>query len=156
MKCPFCKTDNDRVIDSRAIHEGFTIRRRRECLTCKERFTTYERIEEPAIRVIKKDGTPEPFRREKIKQGLQIACWKRPVSEEQIEAVVNAIEREITDRDVAEVQSRELGELVMAELRNLDQVAYVRFASVYRDFADAQAFVQEIDELRRPREESRQ
>lgn len=150
MKCPFCKTDNDRVIDSRAIHEGFTIRRRRECLSCKERFTTYERIEEPAIRVVKKDGTPEPFRREKIKHGLATACSKRPVSDEQIESVVNAIEREITDRDVAEIQSRELGELVMAHLRHLDQVAYVRFASVYRDFADAQDFVHEIDEMRRP------
>lgn len=150
MKCPFCKTDNDKVIDSRAIHEGFTIRRRRECLACKERFTTYERIEEPAIRVVKKDGTPESFRREKIKHGLQIACSKRPVSDEQIESVVNAIEREINDRDVAEIQSRELGEMVMAQLRQLDTVAYVRFASVYRDFADAQDFVHEIDEMRRP------
>ncbi len=144
MRCPFCQMDNDRVIDSRTGQDGFSIRRRRECHECKRRYTTYERMEEPSIKVIKKEGARVPFDRDKIKQGLEKACWKRPVSDEQIDAVVSRVEREIHARMVDEVESRDLGEMVMSELSRLDQVAFVRFASVYRDFADVRAFVDEV------------
>ncbi len=120
------------------------IRRRRECLDCKRRYTTYERIEEPAIKVVKKDGTRVPFERDKIKRGLEKACWKRPVSDEQIEAVVNTVESELAAKFETEVESRFLGELVMQHLRKLDQVAFVRFASVYREFKDVRDFVEEL------------
>jgi transcriptional repressor NrdR len=157
MQCPFCRIDNDRVIDSRAIDEGFVIRRRRECLACKRRYTTYERIEEPAIKVVKKDGIRVPFEREKIKQGLLKACWKRPVSDEQIEVVVAAVESDVYANFDTEVSTRYLGELVMKHLRSLDQVAFVRFASVYREFKDVRDFVEELQpmlaESRRPRAE---
>lgn len=151
MLCPSCRVDNDRVIDSRTSQDGFAIRRRRECLNCKRRFTTYERIEEPLVKVIKKDGTRVPFEREKIKRGLEKACWKRPIGDEQIEQMITAIEEEIAQRFELEVESHELGELAMQQLRNLDQVAYVRFASVYREFKDVRDFV---DELRPMLEES--
>ncbi len=144
MNCPFCRVDNDRVIDSRASEDGMAIRRRRECLDCKRRYTTYERIEEPAIKVVKKDGTRVPFERDKIKRGLEKACWKRPVSDEQIEAVVNTVESELAAKFENEVESRFLGELVMQHLRKLDQVAFVRFASVYREFKDVRDFVEEL------------
>jgi len=147
MKCPYCQSDNDRVIDSRACHDGAAIRRRRECLGCHRRYTTYERVEEVAIKVVKKDGTREPYQRAKIKQGLARACWKRPVSDEQIEQVVAATEREIYEKLDNEIESRELGDIVMKFLRKLDQVAYVRFASVYRDFADVQDFVAELQPM---------
>lgn len=120
------------------------IRRRRECLDCKRRFTTYERIEEPAIKVVKKDGTRVPFERDKIKRGLEKACWKRPVSDEQIEAIVNSVQSELMAKFENEVESRWLGELVMQHLRKLDQVAFVRFASVYREFKDVRDFVDEL------------
>ncbi len=144
MKCPFCDVDNDRVVDSRASQDGYVIRRRRECLHCRRRYTTFERLEEVTIKVIKKDGSRTPFQREKIKRGLETACWKRPVSDEQIDAVVTYVEQEINARLDGEIDSREVGEMVMERLRELDQVAYVRFASVYRDFADAQDFVREV------------
>lgn len=144
MNCPFCRVDNDRVIDSRASEDGIAIRRRRECLNCKRRYTTYERIEEPAIKIIKKDGTRVPFERDKIKRGLEKACWKRPVSDDQIETVVNAVESELAAKFETEVESRWLGELVMQHLRKLDQVAFVRFASVYREFKDVRDFVEEL------------
>jgi transcriptional repressor NrdR len=144
MKCPFCHFDNDRVVDSRASQDGYVIRRRRECLHCKRRYTTFERLEEVTIKVIKKDGSRAPFQREKIKRGLETACWKRPVSDEQIDAVVTYVEQEINARLDGEIDSREVGEMVMERLRELDQVAYVRFASVYRDFTDAQDFVREV------------
>jgi len=127
MKCPYCRADNDRVLDSRASQDGFAIRRRRECLDCKRRYTTYERIEATTVKIIKKDGTREPFDHAKIKRGLEKACWKRPISDEQIEA-----------------ESRHVGELVMQHLRDLDEVAYVRFASVYRQFKDVRDFVDEL------------
>ncbi|HZZ71881.1 MAG TPA: transcriptional regulator NrdR [Pirellulales bacterium] len=146
MRCPFCRCDNDRVIDSRASEDGFAIRRRREC-ECGRRFTTYERIEELTIKVIKKDGSRVPFDRIKIKQGLQKACWKRPISEDQIEAVVAAVENEIYRKENNEIESQELGAILMEHLRKLDQVAYVRFASVYREFKDARDFVQAIGQL---------
>jgi transcriptional repressor NrdR len=144
MRCPFCRTDNDRVIDSRASEDGFAIRRRRECLTCKRRYTTYERLEETTVKVVKKDNARVPFDREKIRIGLQKACWKRPVSDRQIEDVITSVETVILGDYEAEVESRQIGELVMQHLRKLDQVAYVRFASVYRDFADIRDFVQEL------------
>lgn len=147
MKCPFCRQDNDRVIDSRASQDGFAIRRRRECLTCRRRYTTYERIEEPAIKVVKKDGIRAPFERERIKRGLEKACWKRPISDEQIEAIVSAVENDVYANFDSEVSSRYLGELVMSHLRRLDQVAFVRFASVYRQFKDVRDFVDELEPM---------
>jgi transcriptional repressor NrdR len=144
MKCPFCQEDNDRVIDSRASQDGFATRRRRECLNCSQRYTTYERIEGAAIKIVKKDGTREPFDRLKIKHGLEKACWKRPVSEVQLDAVVTAVENQLEGRFELEIPSREVGELVMQQLRDLDQVAYVRFASVYRQFEDVHDFVHEL------------
>jgi len=144
MKCPFCSTDNDRVLDSRASQDGSTIRRRRECLGCNRRFTTYERIEATTLKVIKKDGSREPFDRTKIKRGLEKACWKRPISDEQIEAVVTAVENALEANLDAEVESRKVGEVVMQHLRELDEVAYVRFASVYRQFKDVRDFVEEL------------
>lgn len=144
MKCPFCRTDNDRVIDSRLSEDGFAIRRRRECLSCKRRYTTYERLEQSTIKVVKKDGARVPFDRDKIKRGLEKACWKRPISDDQIETVVTAIENEVYRDYETEIHSRELGEVVMQHLKRLDQVAFVRFASVYREFKDARDFVQEL------------
>ena len=147
MKCPFCRVDNDRVIDSRASEDGFAIRRRRECLDCKRRYTTYERLEEMNIKVVKKTSEREPFSREKIRQGLEKACWKRPISDDQIEAVVSATEREVYANFDSEVDSGELGELVMQHLGELDQVAFVRFASVYREFKDVRDFVDELQPM---------
>jgi transcriptional repressor NrdR len=147
MKCPYCHLDNDRVIDSRSSDENQAIRRRRECLSCKRRFTTYERVEEPAIKVVKKDGVREPFQRDKIRRGLEKACWKRPVSDSQIESVISAIESDVHAQFEAEIDSRELGELVMQHLRDLDQVAFVRFASVYREFQDVRDFVEELEPM---------
>lgn len=144
MRCPYCGTDNDRVIDSRTTQDGFATRRRRECLSCERRYTTYERLEEPVLKVIKKDGCREPYNREKIKSGLAKACWKRPVSDEQIEAIITDVERQIYSRFDTEVESRLLGELVIERLRELDQVAFVRFASVYREFKDVRDFVDEL------------
>ena len=144
MQCPYCHNDSDRVMDSRASDDGFAIRRRRECSTCHRRYTTYERVEEPAIKVVKKDGVRENFSREKIKSGLRKACWKRPISDEQIEAIVATIENDIYANFDTEVSSRHLGDMVMMQLRELDQVAFVRFASVYRQFKDVRDFVDEL------------
>jgi transcriptional repressor NrdR len=154
MKCPSCQSDNDRVIDSRASEDGNAIRRRRECSNCKRRYTTYERVEGPAFKVIKKDGSREPYDRLKIKRGLEKACWKRPVSDSQLESVLSTVENDLESRFEMEVESRLLGELVMQRLRELDEVAYVRFASVYRQFKDINDFVDELKpmlaEARRP------
>ena len=144
MKCPYCRIDNDRVIDSRASEDGFVIRRRRECLDCRKRYTTYERIEEAVLKVIKKDGVRAPFQRDKLRQGLTKACWKRPVSDAQIDQIVSQVEAEIYATGESEIESRLLGEMVMQHLRRIDQVAFVRFASVYREFKDARDFVQEV------------
>jgi transcriptional repressor NrdR len=147
MRCPYCQIDNDKVIDSRASEDGMAIRRRRECLGCHRRYTTFERVEEVSIKVIKKDGNRVPFDRTKIKSGLEKACWQRPISDDQIEAAVSAVEREIYDRFDSEVETRDIGELVMQQLAKLDQVAYVRFASVYREFKDARDFVEELQPI---------
>jgi transcriptional repressor NrdR len=150
MRCPYCRNDNDRVIDSRSSQDGFAIRRRRQCLNCKERYTTYERLDEVSVKIVKKDGIREPFKPEKIRNGLTKACWKRPISDEQIEAVVAAVESDVYANFDAEITSREVGDIVMKHLGKLDQVAYVRFASVYRDFTDVHDFVHEI--MQRDRE----
>ena len=144
MRCPFCQADNDRVTDSRASEDGHAIRRRRQCLACKRRYTTYERIERTHLKVVKKDGARVPYDRNKLKLGLEKACWKRPISDAQLEAILWEIENQVETRFESEVESRHLGELVMARLRDLDQVAYVRFASVYRQFEDAHDFVDEL------------
>ena len=144
MICPFCRVDNDRVIDSRTSPDGLAIRRRRECLDCKRRFTTYERVEELSLKVIKKDGGRVPFDREKIKRGLEKACYKRPISDDEIEKVVSAIENDVYANFETEVPSEYLGEAVMQRLKQLDQIAYVRFASVYREFKDVHEFVEEL------------
>ena len=147
MKCPFCSHLEDRVIDSRAGGAGDVIRRRRECAGCERRFTTYERVEDILPTVVKKDGRREPFDRRKLVRGLRIACNKRPVATEQIDAIVDAIEREAQESERREVSSAELGERVMNHLRGLDEVAYVRFASVYRSFRDIDQFMVELGKL---------
>ncbi len=147
MRCPFCQIDNDKVIDSRASDDGFAIRRRRECAGCHRRYTTYERLEENVIKVVKKDGARVPFDRQKIKVGLAKACWKRPISDPQIDAIVSSIEREIYDNFECEIPTSEVGALVMRQLRDLDHVAYVRFASVYRQFKDIRDFVEELEPI---------
>ncbi|MBI3838121.1 MAG: transcriptional repressor NrdR [Planctomycetia bacterium] len=145
MKCPFCHEDNNRVLETSSGEGGFAVRRQRECLSCRRQYTTFERSEERTIKVVKKDGTRAPFQRQKIRAGLEKACWKRPISDEQIEAIVVAIENDVHARAEPEVESSYLGELVMQHLRKLDQVAFVRFASVYRQFQDVQDFVDELD-----------
>jgi len=147
MRCPFCRADNDRVIDSRAGDEGDSIRRRRECLTCRRRFTTYERIERQPLTVLKKGGIRDPFDRDKLTRGLAKACWKRPVTPEDIEGVVAALEAELYGTFESEVPSQVIGERLMELLKALDQVAYVRFASVYREFKDARDFVDELEPI---------
>lgn len=149
MKCPFCAKDKDRVIDSRTSRDGELIRRRRECLKCSRRFTTYERVEENLPMVIKKDGRREPYDRQKVISGIRRACEKRPVSTEQVEQVVRNIEGYLQDTGESEIASRDIGERVMMSLRDLDQVAYVRFASVYREFKDLNAFIEQLNELLR-------
>ena len=147
MHCPFCQVLETRVIETRANDEQGTIRRRRECLECRRRFTTYERHEEPQIYVIKKDGRREMFDREKLLHGITKACEKRPVSREDIEALAYEIERKLRDELKDEVSSAQLGDMVMRHLRDLDEVAYVRFASVYKEFRDLGSFVDEIHRL---------
>lgn len=147
MRCPFCQVDHDRVIDSRASDDGYAIRRRRECLKCRRRYTTYERIDEQEIKVVKKSGIREPFQREKLRQGLAKACWKRPISDEQIDAVIAAVEADVYANFDTEVESRLLGDILMEKLRSVDEVAFVRFASVYRQFKDVRDFVDELQPM---------
>lgn len=149
MRCPFCGHLEDRVVDSREAQEGQVTRRRRECLSCKGRFTTYERIEEILPQVVKKDGRREAFDRRKIVDGVGIACQKRPVSAEQIEALVTGVERELAELGEREIKTAAIGESVMRRLRALDEVAYVRFASVYRAFRDVGEFMTELERLAR-------
>lgn len=147
MNCPFCNTPDTKVIDSRPTEEGQAIRRRRECEACGKRFTTYEKIEEVLFMVVKKDGTREQFDRAKILNGIIRACQKRPVTLEQMEAIVIDIERSLSSQMEKEVSTEFIGNAVMEHLKNLDQVAYVRFASVYRKFTDVETFVSEIEKL---------
>jgi len=147
MQCPFCCEDNDRVIDSRVVDDGVAIRRRRECLSCRRRYTTYERPEELMLKIVKKNGCREPFARHKIRQGVALACWKRPISDEQIDQLVAQVESDLYEDIDSEIDSRTVGEMVMDQLRALDQVAFVRFASVYRDFKDVTDFVHELQPI---------
>ncbi|MGI6413832.1 MAG: transcriptional regulator NrdR [Syntrophomonadaceae bacterium] len=149
MRCPYCQEFESRVVDSRSSEEGNSIRRRRECEKCKRRFTTYERIEERPFVVIKKGGTREPFNREKLLSGINRACEKRPVSPEIIENLVAGIERELRDKYDREVSSRDIGEKVMDKLQKVDEVAYIRFASVYRQFTDLNSFIKTIELMKK-------
>ncbi|MDO8585473.1 MAG: transcriptional regulator NrdR [Armatimonadota bacterium] len=151
MKCHFCGFQEDRVLDSRSVREGEAIKRRRECLNCGRRFTTYEEIEEMRILVVKKDQRREPFERAKLLRGMLAACEKRPVGAETLDEVADEIERSIYNSGQREVSSAEIGEMVMDRLRRLDRVAFVRFASVYREFEDVTQFKEIIDVLDRPR-----
>ena len=147
MKCPACGYEEDKVVDSRPAQDGRAIRRRRECLQCHERYTTYEYIEEGTLTVIKSDNRREPFDRYKLLYGIKLACNKRPVSAKEIEAMVDEIENQVKTRFKAEVTSQDIGELVMAKLRLTDEIAYVRFASVYRKFKDKAEFLDEMKKL---------
>jgi transcriptional repressor NrdR len=151
VKCPFCANIDDKVIDSREGRVGDTIRRRRECLKCGRRFTTYERIDEIPYMVIKKDGRRERFERQKILQGLLKACEKRPVATPKLEAIVDEIEGVVQESTERELTTTEIGEMIMRGLKKLDKVAYVRFASVYMDFKDVQEFMSELKNLLKDR-----
>ena len=152
MKCPFCGHPEDKVVDSRESKEGESIRRRRECLKCEKRFTTYERIDEIPYMVVKKDGRREKFDRQKVLNGLLRACEKRPVPISKLEHIVNEAESFVIDSAERERRTTEIGELIMNELRKLDKVAYVRFASVYLDFKDAGEFLSELQDLLKSKE----
>jgi transcriptional repressor NrdR len=152
MKCPFCGFENDKVVDSRESKEGESIRRRRECLKCEKRFTTYERIDEIPYMVVKKDGRREKFERQKVLNGLLRACEKRPVSIGKLEQIVNEAEGFVIDSTERERRTSEVGELIMNRLKHIDKVAYVRFASVYLDFKDVQEFMSELQELLKGKE----
>lgn len=154
MRCPYCQGEEDRVLDSRAVAGGFAIRRRRQCLRCKRRYTTAERFERTEFRVVKKDGTRAPFDRQKLLGGILKACEKRPVDSADVEATVIRIEQEIARRFDREVPAKAIGGMVMRELKRLDSVAYVRFASVYREFKDVGDFVEEIRGLPKRRRAS--
>jgi transcriptional repressor NrdR len=153
MLCPFCRQGETKVIDSRGSEE-FVIRRRRKCLQCGRRFTTYEKLEESPLKVVKKDGSRVVFDREKIRYGIEKACYKRPVSPEQIEQIVNDVERGVYENFDREVPSRYIGEQVFDKLRHVDQVAFVRFASVYRSFQDVEDFANELKRMLRERDRS--
>jgi len=152
MKCPFCGHLQDKVVDSRESKEGDAIRRRRQCLECKRRFTSYERIDEIPYMVVKKDGRRERFERQKVLAGVLKACEKRPVSMIQLEAIADKAEVMVQDSSEREITTTILGEMIMTELKTLDKVAYVRFASVYLDFKDVQEFMSELKELLKSRE----
>ncbi len=153
MKCPFCGFENDKVVDSRESKEGGSIRRRRECMKCEKRFTTYERIDEIPYMVVKKDGRREKFERQKVLDGLIRACQKRPISIGQMEQIVNHVEQFVVDSPERERTVNEVGELIMASLKQIDKVAYIRFASVYRDFKDVSEFQSELEHLHAAKED---
>ncbi|HEY2322933.1 MAG TPA: transcriptional regulator NrdR [Thermoanaerobaculia bacterium] len=148
MRCPFCGNMEDRVVDSREGREGDVIRRRRECTRCDRRFTSYEKIESLPLFVVKRDERREPFDRDKLMRGLQIACRKRPVSQDALERLADSVEAAVNDAGEREISSQRIGSMVMSQLRDLDPVAYVRFASVYRNFEDVDAFVKELHQLK--------
>ncbi|WP_242219733.1 transcriptional regulator NrdR [Bacillus cereus group sp. BfR-BA-01380] len=147
MRCPSCFHNGTRVLDSRPVDEGRSIRRRRECESCLNRFTTFERVEEPPLIVVKKEGTREEFNKEKILRGLIKACEKRPVTLRQLEEITQHVERELRNLGMSEVKSDMIGEMVMEALRDIDDVAYVRFASVYRQFKDLNVFIEELKDI---------
>ncbi len=147
MRCPFCQYPDSKVLDSRPAHDGQEIRRRRECLACHQRFTSYERVEDVPLWIVKKDGQREAFDRGKILRGILTACEKRPIALDDVERVVDDIERTLRDGHPSEISTRQIGELVMDRLRQMDEVAYVRFASVYRQFTDIEGFRQELERL---------
>ena len=147
MRCPFCGKSEDRVVDSRESRDSGTIRRRRECLGCGRRFTTYEKVEEVGYKVVKNDGTRQEFDRSKLLKGLEKACEKRPVSPKQLEEIADAAENLVAEREDREISTKDLGAFLMERLHELDQVAYVRFASVYRRFEDVEAFMEELKGL---------
>ncbi|MEA3297148.1 MAG: transcriptional regulator NrdR [candidate division Zixibacteria bacterium] len=147
MKCPHCGYEENKVVDSRAAQDGRAVRRRRECLECHERFTTYEYVEQAMLAVIKSDNRHEPFDRSKLLLGIKLACNKRPVSAKQMETMADQVEAEVNARSRNEVTSKEIGEIVMYRLRDVDEIAYVRFASVYRKFADKTEFLEEMKKL---------
>ena len=153
MKCPYCSKIENKVIDSRLSKDGRTIRRRRECLACARRFTTYERLEEILPMVIKKDGRREPFNRDKIIAGIKMSCQKRPVSVTKIEDFVDSLEVYFQELGKKEVESKEIGEKVISSLKDWDEVAYVRFASVYRQFKDINEFMNELEDILKTRRE---
>ena len=144
MRCPFCSFMENRVVDSRLSQDGRAIRRRRECLNCNRRFTTYETLERPNIQVVKKDGRREPFDKQKVLSGLMKACEKRPISLDKVENIADELERYIENKNLREITTKEIGELLMDQLQGLDEVAFVRFASVYRQFKDVTQFMNEI------------
>ena len=144
MKCPKCGSDDDKVLDSRAVRDGAAIRRRRECVVCGARFTTHEEIDRDEVTVVKQDGTREPFSRQKLEKGVRIACQKRPVSEDQLQSLLDSV---VSSLEGEEVPTSKIGELVMERLHALDEVAYIRFASVYRRFTDVKEFLQAITEM---------
>ena len=151
MRCPFCKQDDDKVVDSRSGEGGQIIRRRRECLSCQRRFTTYERVEEIIkLTVVKKDGSRVPYNRSKIEEGIRKSCYKRPVSEDDISVVAEAVEDDLLHLNSVEVTSSVIGKTTMKRLKTLDKVAYIRFASVYQEFEQVGQFIQEINEVMQP------
>ena len=147
MKCPFCFNDESKVVDSRSTDDNTTIRRRRECTKCNKRYTTYEKIEDIPVLVIKRDLARENFNKEKLINGLIIACQKRPVSRKQIEEIAEDIEKKISNKMLTEIESETIGEMVMEKLKEIDEISYVRFASVYRQFKDINTFLEEITRL---------
>ena len=150
MKCPFCSSDTDKVVDSRSSKNGESIRRRRECQKCNQRFTTYEYIEDVSLNVIKTDGSREPFDRKKLQKGITISCVKRPIPTDLIDDMVDKIVRDVELRGEREVSSKTIGEMVMSRLKELDEIAYVRFASVYRKFKDKSEFMEELRNIFEP------
>lgn len=151
MRCPYCHVDNDRVLDTRAVGEGYTVRRKRICNSCQRRFVTAEKIAKLSVRLVKNNQTREPLDREKIRRGIERACSKRPISSSTIDRVVQDIEADIYANFDSEVTSSEVGEIVMRHLAELDEVAYIRFASVYREFDDAQDFINAISAIMGPK-----
>ena len=147
MRCVYCNHMESKVIDSRPTEDGWAIRRRRECMACGKRFTTYEKMENPMILVIKKDGRREPFSTEKIRRGLMRACEKRPIAARDIDQIVSDVEKKVYNSLDQEITSSQIGEMIMEELRRIDEVAYIRFASVYRQFTDIPTFMNEINRL---------
>ncbi len=147
MKCPYCGKEEDKVIDSRSVQEGKAVRRRRQCLSCSKRFTTYEYVENVSLLIVKNDGRREPFDRQKLRTGIELACKKRPVGSKRIDAMVDEIEEKLLSMSKGEIESSIMGEIVMEKLREIDEVAYVRFASVYRKFQDKEQFLDELKKL---------